>query len=170
MRLWSVRSPTEAAPQIKAGGQRYKQAGKFVFLGGAISADAKISIETNRRISAKWTCIRKFGSQLYDRPNGQLSLKVGLVEAEVVGAVWYGCATWTLRSEDFDSLRTSHLKLLLRLVGFRREDRKCLQHTLARSGARDDHCERIETTIRKDHLWFREPLSGRRKHAVLSAS
>ena len=61
---------------IKAAGQRYKQTEKFVYLGGAISADAKMSIEINRRISAAWARIRKYSSQLYDRPNAELSLKV----------------------------------------------------------------------------------------------
>ena len=35
----------------------------------------------------------------------------------------YGCATWTMRSQDFSSLRTAHHKLLLRIIGFRRKDR-----------------------------------------------
>ncbi|CAM9795254.1 unnamed protein product, partial [Sphacelaria rigidula] len=53
----------------------------------------------------------------------ELSLKVRLLEAEEMEALLYGCATWTLRSEDFDSLRTVHHKPLLRVVGFRRNDR-----------------------------------------------
>ncbi|CAM9145281.1 unnamed protein product [Sphacelaria rigidula] len=93
MRLWSVPSSMETALHIKAAGQRYKQAGKFVLLGGAISADAEVSIETSRRISATWARIRKYGSQFYDRPNAQLSLKVRLLKAEVVEALMYGCAT-----------------------------------------------------------------------------
>ena len=35
-------------------------------------------------------------------------------------AMLYGCATWTMRSQDFSSLRTAHHKLLLRIIGFRR--------------------------------------------------
>ena len=35
----------------------------------------------------------------------------------------YGCATWTMRSQDFSGLRTAHHKLLLPIIGFRREDR-----------------------------------------------
>ena len=35
----------------------------------------------------------------------------------------YGCATWTMRSQEFSSLRTAHHKLLLRIIGFRRKDR-----------------------------------------------
>ena len=61
----------------------------------------------------------------------------------------YGCATWTMRSRDFRSLRTAHHKLLLRMIGFRRKDRtgfKPLSYgeVLERTGS-----ERIQTTIRK---------------------
>ncbi|CAM9224060.1 unnamed protein product, partial [Sphacelaria rigidula] len=48
----------------------------------AISADAKMSVEINRRISAAWARIRNYSSQLYDRPNAELSLKVRLLKAE----------------------------------------------------------------------------------------
>ncbi|CAM9400878.1 unnamed protein product, partial [Sphacelaria rigidula] len=111
-----------AALGIEAAGQRYKQTGKFIYLGEAIIADAKMSIESNRRISAAQARIRKYSSQLYDRPNAELSLKVRRLKEEVVEALLYGCATWTLRSEDFDSLGIAHHNLLLRVVVFRRED------------------------------------------------
>ena len=38
-------------------------------------------------------------------------------------AILYGCATWTIRSQDFSRLRTAHHKLLLSAIGFRRKDR-----------------------------------------------
>ena len=65
-----------------------------------------------------------------------------------------GCATWTMRSQDFSSLRTAHHTLLLRIIGFRRKDRigyKPLSYreVLERTGS-----ERIETTIRKRQLGF----------------
>ena len=81
----------------------------------------EVSIEINRRISVAWERIRKLSSQPYDKPNAELSLKVRLLKAEVIEAQSYGCATWTLRSEDSDSLRIAHHKLLLRVVGFRRK-------------------------------------------------
>ena len=74
---------------------------------------ANMSIEINRRISAAWARVRKYSSQLYDLPNAELSLKVRLLKAEVIEALLYGCATWTLRSEDFDSLRIAHHELFL---------------------------------------------------------
>ena len=69
-------------------------------------------------------------------------------------AMLYGCATWTMRSQDFSSLRTAHHKLLLRIIGFRRKDRigyKPLSYweVLERTDS-----ERIETTIRKRQVGF----------------
>ena len=66
----------------------------------------------------------------------------------------YGCVTWTVRSQDFYSLRTAHHKLLLPIIGFRRKDRigyKPLSYgeILERTSS-----ERIETTIRKRQLGF----------------
>ena len=85
----SVPSSTETTLDIKAAGQRYKPE-KFVYLFGAISADAKMSIEINRRISAAWARIRKYGSQLYDRSNAGLSLNVRLLKAETIEALLHG--------------------------------------------------------------------------------
>ena len=35
----------------------------------------------------------------------------------------YGCATWTMRFQDFSRLRTAHHKLRLHIIGSRRKDR-----------------------------------------------
>ena len=94
-----------------------------MYLGGAISESADLDIEIKRRIGAAWASVRKYSSQLYDRRNARLSLKIRLFKAEVMEAMLYGCATWTMRSQDFSSLRTAHHKLLLRIIGFRRKDR-----------------------------------------------
>ena len=69
-------------------------------------------------------------------------------------AMLYGCATWTMRSQDFSSLRTAHHKLRLRIIGFRCKDRtgyKPLSYgeVLERTGS-----ERIEMTFRKRQLGF----------------
>ena len=66
----------------------------------------------------------------------------------------YECATWTMRSQDFSSLRTAHHKLVLRIIGFRSKDRtgyKVLPYgkILERTGS-----ERIETTVRKRQFGF----------------
>ena len=123
MHLWSHPHTASNALRIEAAGQRYKQTTEFVYLGGAISESADLDIEIKRRIGTAWASVRKYSSQLYDRRNARLSLKIRLFKAEVMEAMLYGCATWTMRSQDFSSLRTAHHKLLLRIIGFRRKDR-----------------------------------------------
>ena len=66
----------------------------------------------------------------------------------------YGCATWTMRSQDFSSLRTAHNKLLLRIIGFRRKDRTGYTPLSYREVLEKTGPERIETTIRKRQLGF----------------
>ena len=152
--LWSHPHTASNALRIEAVGQRYKQTTEFMYLGGAISESADLDIEVKRRIGAAWASVRKYSSQLYDRRNARLSLKIRLFKAHVMEAMLYGCATWTMRSQDFSSLRTAHHKLLLSIIGFRRKDRtedKPLSYmeVLERTGS-----ERIETTIRKRQLGF----------------
>ena len=158
MHLWSHPHTASNALRIEAAGQRYKQTTEFVYLGGAISESADLDIEIKRRMGAAWVSVRKYSSQLYDRRNARLSLKIRLFKAEVMEVMLYGCATWTMRSQDFSSLRTAHHKLLLRIIGFRRQDRigyKPLSYrkVLERTGS-----ERIETTIRKRQLRFARAL------------
>ena len=110
--------------------------------------------EIKRRIGAAWASVRRYSSRLCDRRNAWLSLKIRLFKAEVAEAMLYGCATWIMHSHDFSSLRTAHHKLLLRIIGFRRNDRigyKPLSYreVLERTGS-----ERIETTIRKRQFGF----------------
>ena len=123
MHLWSHPHTTSNALRIEATGQRYKHTTEFVYLGGAITESADLDIEIKRSIGAAWASVRKYSSQLYDRRNARLSLKIRLFKAEVMEAMLYGCATRTMRSQDFSSLRTAHHKLLLRIIGFRRKDR-----------------------------------------------
>ena len=154
MHLWSHPSAASNALRVEAAGQRYKQTAEFVYLGGGISESAHLDTEIKRRIGAAWASVRKYGSQLYDRRNARLSLKIRLFKAEVMEAMLYGCATWTMRSQDFNSLCTAHHKLLLRIIGFRRKDLtgyKPLSYgeVLERTGF-----EHIETTIRKRQLGF----------------
>ena len=77
--------------------------------------------------------------------------KIKTKKAEVVEAMLYGCATWTMRSQDFSSLRTANHKLRLRAIGFRHTGYKSLSYekVLDRNGS-----ERIETEIRKRQLGF----------------
>ena len=159
MHLWSHPSTALNALRVEAAGQRYKQTTEFVYLGGAISESANLDSEIKRRIGAAWASVRKYSSQLYDRRNARLSLEIRLFKAEVMEAVLYGYATWTMRSQDFSSLRTAHHKLLLRTIGFRRKHRtgykplSSYREVLERTGS-----DCIETTIRKRQLGFAEAL------------
>ena len=86
-------------------------------------------------------------------------------------AMLYGCATWTMRSQDFSSLRTAHHKLLLRIIGFRRKDRigyKPLSYreVLERTGS-----ERIETRqFGSANLGSPGPLYGKATQGFQSES
>ena len=154
MHLWSHPHTASNALRIEAVGQRYKQTTEFVYLGGAISESADLDIEVKRRIGAAWASVRKYSSQLYDRRNARLSLKIRLFKAEVMEAMLYGCATWTMRSQDFSSLRTAHHKLLLSIIGFRRKDRIVYKPLSYRKVVERTGSERIKTTIRKRQLGF----------------
>ena len=123
MHLWSHPHTASNTLRIEAAGQRYKQTTEFVYRGSAIGVSADLDIEIKRRIGAAWASVRKYSSQLYDRRNARLSLKIRLFKGEAMEAMLYGCATWTMRSQDLSSLRTAHHKLLLRIIGFRRTDR-----------------------------------------------
>ena len=152
--LWSHPSTASNAPRIEAAGQRHKYTTKFVYLGGAFNESVDLDTEIMRRSGAAWASVRKYSSQPYDRRNARLALKTRLFKAEVMEAMLYGCATWTMRSQDFSSLRTAHHKLLLRIIGFRRKDRTGYKplwygEALERTGS-----ERVETPIRKRQPGF----------------
>ena len=154
MHLWSHPSTASNALRIEVVGQRYKQAIEFVYLGGAISESADLDTEIKRRIGAAWASVRKYISQLYDRRNAWLSLNIRLFKGEVMEAVLNGCVTWTIRSQDFSSLRTAHHKLLLRIIGFRRKDRTGHKPLLYWEVFETTGSERIETIIQKRQLGF----------------
>ena len=59
-----------------------------------LSARARnLDTEIKRRIGAAWASVRKYSSQLHDRWNIRLSLKIRLFKAEAMEAMLYGCAT-----------------------------------------------------------------------------
>ena len=94
-----------------------------MYVGGAISESTDLDTEIKRRIGAIWASVRRYSSQLYDRRNARLSLKIRLFKVEEVEAMLYRCATWTKRPQDLSNIRTAHHKLLLCVIGFRRKAR-----------------------------------------------
>ena len=142
------------AGKVSTVGQRYKQTTEFVYLGGAISESADLDTEIKRRIGAAWASVGKYSSQLYHRRNAWLSLKTRLFKAEVMEAMLYGCTTWTMRSQNFRSLRSAHHKLLLRIIGFRSKGRTGYKPISYRDVLERTGSKRIVSTIRKRQLGF----------------
>ena len=120
MHPWFNLSTLSNALQIKAADQRYKPTTEFMYLlGNTISESADLIAEIKRRLGAGWASLRRYSFQSYDRRNARLSFKIRLFEVEVVVEVMlYKCTTWTMRSQDFVSLRTAHHKLLFASAAF----------------------------------------------------
>ena len=79
----------------------------------------------------------------------------------------YGCATWTMRSQDFSSLRTAHHKLLLRIIGFRRKDRIGYKPLSYREVLREDRFRTHRNDNSEAPTWVRRgPCTTRRLKAV----
>ena len=58
--------------------------------------------------------------ELYDRPKASLlPLKARMVRSEVVEALLHRCATWTPLKVHYTKLRTTHHRMLLRILGAR---------------------------------------------------
>ena len=125
-----------------------------MYLCSVISESVDLDTEIKRRIGAAWVSVTNYSSQLYDRRNARLYLNIRLFKAEVLEAMLYGYATWTMRSQNFNSLHTAHHKLLLRIIGFRRKDRTEFKPLSCREVLERAGSERIETTIRKHQFEF----------------
>ena len=56
---------------IEAGGQRYKQTARFLYLGGIIHESADLLLEIDRRVRLTRACLERFGparSRMVGRP------------------------------------------------------------------------------------------------------
>ncbi|CAM9551499.1 unnamed protein product, partial [Sphacelaria rigidula] len=76
-------------------GQRYKQVGSFVYLGGKSCITGDVTTEVHSRICQAWTCLYKCSRAGYDSPYITMAIKVHLLETEVIEAMLHGCVTWT---------------------------------------------------------------------------
>ena len=105
---------------------------KFVYLGGAISADWDLRrVEVTRRIQKAWACFGQYKMEIYDRRSVRLRLRVRMLKAEVHESLLYGCVTWSPSKADYDMLRKVHHQMLLRCLGWRKRERK--EHILSLS-------------------------------------
>ena len=112
--------PREPARQIvfNASEQQYLQTTSFPYLGGTVTETPNLSDEIDRRIRAGWMSFKRYTRELYDRPKASLlSLKDRMVRSEVVVALLYECATWTRLKSHYTKLRTTHHRMLLRILG-----------------------------------------------------
>ncbi|CAB1103436.1 unnamed protein product [Ectocarpus sp. CCAP 1310/34] len=114
--------------------------------------------EINYQSRAAWACIRRYGQDLFDKPNAPFRLKTRLLQAEAMEALLYGCMTWAPRQDQYRTLRTIHHRLLLRVIGYQREKGTYRQLSYAQTLKRVG-CQSVETTIRQRRLLFAGALA-----------
>ena len=141
---------------IEAAGQKYAQTTQFRYLGGLVNEDGELTQEINHRSRAAWACIRRFSRELFDRPRAPWRLKVRLLRAEAMEALLYGCMTWAPRREHYRLLRRTHHRLLLRVIGYRRERGTYRQLSYAQA-LNKAGCQSVEATIDNGDFCSREP-------------
>ena len=105
-----------------------------------------------------WGCFRKFSTELFDRPNAPLRLKARLLKAEAMEALLYGCMTWAPRNAHYRQLRTTHHKLLLRVIGYHRVHGTYRKMSYAKA-LKKTGSQSVEATIRQRRLLFAGALA-----------
>ena len=145
--------PIPCTPATKvafnATGQQYRQTTPFTYLGGTVTETPNLPDEIDRRIRAGWMSFKRYNRELYDRPKASLlALKARVVRSEAVEALLYGCATWTLLKGHDIKLRTTHHRMLLRILGAWcvSPNKRILSY---KDALQRTECERIETTAHK---------------------
>ena len=143
---------------IEAAGQKYAQTAQFRYLSGLVNEDGELTQEINHRSRAAWACIRKFSREPFDRPRAPWRLMVRLLRAEAMEALLYGCMTWAPRRDHYRLLRRTHHRLLLRVIGYRRERGTYRQLSYAQA-LKKTGCQSVEATIRQRRLLFAEAMA-----------
>ena len=153
-------TPTSPLPglEIATAGQKYNRVHQFVYLGGLITEDADLTQAINRRTKTAWGCFRKFSRDLFDRPSALLRLKTRLLKAEAMKALLYGCMTWAPRNTPYWQVCTTHHKLLLRVIGYRRIHGTYRQISYAKA-LKKTGSQSVEAMIRQRRLLFARALA-----------
>ena len=112
----------------------------------------------NRRTKIARGCLRKFSTELFDRPRAPLRLKARLLKAEVMEALLYGCMTWAPCNAHYRKLRTTHHKLLLRVIGYHRVHGTYRKMSYARA-LKETGSQSVEATTRQRRLLFAGALA-----------
>ncbi|CAB1119777.1 unnamed protein product [Ectocarpus sp. CCAP 1310/34] len=131
------RPPPPPPLTIEAAGQKYAQTTDFRYLGGLVNEHGDLTREINYRSRGAWACLRRYGRELFDRPQAPFRLKIRLLQAEAMEALLYGCMTWSPLSGHYQTLRSIHHRLLLRVIRGGQEQNwpKCVLDDLKAFGA-----------------------------------
>ena len=140
-------TPILPALEITAAGQKYHQVHQLVYLGGLITENADITRDINRRTKMAWGCFRKFSTELFDSLSAPLRLDTRLLKAEAMEALLYGCMRWAPRNTHYRQLRTTHHKLLLRVIGYHRIHGTYRKMSYAKA-LKKTRSQSVEATIR----------------------
>ena len=142
--------PISRAPATKivfnGTGQEYRQTTSFTYLGGTVTETPNLSDEIDRRIRAGWMGFKRYKRELYYRPKSSLlPLTARMVRSEVVETL-FGCATWTPPKSHYAKLRTTHHKMLLRILRAwcKLPNKRILSY---KDALQRTECESIETTV-----------------------
>ena len=163
--------PILRAPAAKivfnATGQQYRQTTPFTYLGGTVTEMPNLSDEIDRRIRAGWMGFKRYKRELYDRPKASLpSFKARMVTSEVEEVLLYGCATWTPLKGPYAKLRTTHHRMLLRILGTwcKSPNKRILSY---KDAHRRTACESIEVTVPTGRLLWAGALFCMSNHRLL---
>lgn len=143
---------------IEAAGQKYAQTTEFRYLGGLVTEHGDLTREINYRSRGAWACLRRYGRELFDRPKAPFRLKIRLLQAEAMEALLYGCMTWSPLSGHYQTLRSTHHRLLLRVIGYKRKKDTYRQLSYSQTLKRVE-CQSVEATIRQRRLLFAGALA-----------
>ena len=151
--------PIPRAPATKivfnATGQQYRQTTSFTYRRGTVTEMPNLSDEIGRRIRAGWMGFKRYNREQCDLPKASLlPLKARMVRSDVVEALLYGCVTWAPLKCHYAKLRTTHHRMLLRILGAwcKSPNKRILSY---KDALQRTQCESIETTIRTTRrlLW-----------------
>ena len=133
-------------------GQQYRHTTSFTHLGGTVTKTLNLSHGIDRRIRAAWMGFKRYTRELYDCPKASLlPLEAQMARPEAVEALLYGCATWTPVKSHYVKLRTTHRRMLLRILGAwcKSPNKRILSY---KDPLQRTQCESIETTVRTRRL------------------
>ena len=95
--------------------------------------------------------------ELFDRSSAPLRLKARLLKAETMEALLYGWMTWAPRNAHYRQLRTTHHKLLLRVMGYHRV--YGTYRMLYAKAPKKTGSQSVEATVRQRRLLFAGALA-----------